>query len=260
MREEWLNVVAVMIMDLDSLQTPNISSDRKFRVSCDIPSRGAFASKQRVGECWHEVCSSDHVNEIYISPALNDPLQAFAVLMHELCHVVTGLDAGHGKGFAKVAHAIGLTGKMREATRSEETAAWAVGRIALLGDYPPRGTDREGGPHQEETGGALIEGLLPRMRLYVSHHPPPCGKGFAGLSGLRQTNGTGWLKSKRAGGGKFPPRSNRRKPLGGFRYLLCGEPPATPPETKNRQGGGAPRAPVMAGSPGWAKAARPSAR
>ena len=179
-REEWLNAAA-MIMHLGSLQTPNITTDRKFRVSCGLPSRGAFASKRRVGECWHEVCSSDHVNEIYISPTLDDPLQAFAVLMHELCHVIAGLDAGHGKGFSKVAHAIGLTGRMREATMSEETAAWAAGRIVLLGDYPHGALTGKEDPTRKKQGVRLLKASCPGCdytfritRLHAEKGLPAC--------------------------------------------------------------------------------------
>jgi hypothetical protein len=135
-RETWLNAAAEIIMGLGREEVPEMRTDRKYRVSCGLPSRGAFASKKRIGECWHETCTTDEINEIYISPVLSDPLQVFATLMHELCHVVAGLEAKHGKGFARVARAIGLTGKMSATVLDEETTAWALRKIEALGDYP----------------------------------------------------------------------------------------------------------------------------
>lgn len=135
-REEWLDAAAELIMRLGDEEVPQMRTQRKFRVSCGLPSRGAFSSKRRTGECWHEVCTSDHVNEIYISPTLDDPLEVFAVLMHELCHVVAGLEAKHGKEFARVARAIGLTGKMTASVLDADTVPWALKQIERLGEYP----------------------------------------------------------------------------------------------------------------------------
>jgi hypothetical protein len=134
-REEWLTAAAEMIMELGH-EVPELQTERRYRVSCGLPSRGAFASKKRIGECWHETCTTDEINEIYISPTLSDPFDVFATLMHELCHVVAGLEARHGKGFARVARAIGLTGRMSATTLGEETAAWARRKIEVLGEYP----------------------------------------------------------------------------------------------------------------------------
>lgn len=96
-----LEAEAQLIMKLGEEEIPEMRTQPQFRVSYGLPSRGAFTSKRRIGECWHEVCTSDHVHEIYIIPTLEEPLEVFAVLMHDLCHVVAGLEAKHGREFAR---------------------------------------------------------------------------------------------------------------------------------------------------------------
>ena len=76
----------------------------KIRVSVGFP--GGGNRRERIGECWTAGVSDD-VPTIFISPTLEDSTRILGVLVHELCHTVA--PHGHGRGFAKIASAVGLT-------------------------------------------------------------------------------------------------------------------------------------------------------
>lgn len=136
-REEWLNAAVNHILAIGQEEIPEFRTDRKIRVSCGLPSKGAFSSKRRIGECWHEDCTTDGYNEIYVSPTLCNPGEVFATLLHEVCHVVAGLEAGHGKAFKRIASKVGLVGKMTATRMDEEAEAWAAKIVDRhLGTYP----------------------------------------------------------------------------------------------------------------------------
>ena len=110
------------------------------RVTCGWPSTGALAKKnRRIGECWSDTASDGKVFEIFITPALADPVRVLDILTHELVHATVGLAAKHGKLFKRCALAVGLEGKMR-ATVAGEALSKTLGGIA-------RGLDAY--PHQE---------------------------------------------------------------------------------------------------------------
>ncbi len=63
-------------------------------------------------------------------------VEILAVLAHEVCHSIAGIDAGHKKPFKRIAMAVGLEGKMRSTVaglRFKNYAAVIIGRIGL---YP----------------------------------------------------------------------------------------------------------------------------
>lgn len=133
-REQWLGAAAQMIMQRDVMAT-----DRRYRVSCGLPSTRAFSAKNKaIGQCWHEACTEDSVNEVYVSPTIDDAVQVFGTLTHELCHVVAGLEAKHGLDFKKVAQGVGLAGKMTATYVGDEMLPWVEECIAELGPYPHR--------------------------------------------------------------------------------------------------------------------------
>jgi hypothetical protein len=104
---------------------------------------------------------------------LSDPLDVFATLMHELCHVVAGLEAKHSKGFARVARAIGLTGKMSATTLNEETAAWALRKIETLGEYPHGSLSGRSDPTKKKQSTRMHKASCPEcdytFRIAKSH-------------------------------------------------------------------------------------------
>lgn len=110
-REEWLLAAIEKlrpVFDREGSPLPE-----KIRVSVGFP--GGGNRKQRIGECWINGVSDD-VPTIFISPTLDDTTRILGVLTHELCHTVA---PGHGRPFAKIASAVGLTAPWAATGESE---------------------------------------------------------------------------------------------------------------------------------------------
>jgi len=77
---------------------------RRWRVSWGWPSQPAVArTAQRIGECWYFEHSTDRQShKVFISPALQDPIEVLQTLAHELIHVAAGPNVGHKGQFVKV--------------------------------------------------------------------------------------------------------------------------------------------------------------
>ena len=84
------------------------------RVSCAFP-RGSGRSAV-VGQCWGTSCSTDGVNEIFITPKYDKAIDILDTLTHELVHAVDNCEHKHGPEFKKIALSIGLEGKMIHAS------------------------------------------------------------------------------------------------------------------------------------------------
>lgn len=109
----------------------------KVRVSCGWPNRGGTSQTKRViGQCWAQEASSDGVNEIFISPYLEDVNTVLATLVHEVVHAVVGLAEKHNKVFGKCARAMGLDGKLTATCAGEELLEIQKGWAKVLGKYP----------------------------------------------------------------------------------------------------------------------------
>ncbi|MEY4001392.1 MAG: hypothetical protein RI968_510 [Pseudomonadota bacterium] len=134
-REAWLLFAVNALAPLftaKGYQVPRV------RVSCAIPSTSRRGSA--VGQCWSSKSSDDGVNEIFISPVHADPIEVLDTLTHELVHAVDDCAHRHGKEFKKIAHDIGLEGKMIHASAGpalrQKLAAIAVDLTATVGPYP----------------------------------------------------------------------------------------------------------------------------
>ena len=92
------------------------------RVSCSLPSRKAFASRKRtIGQCYPRSCSAANVNEVFVSPTIDDSIQVLGTLVHELVHAIDDCKHGHRKEFVKIARAVGLQGKPTQCTAKPDT-------------------------------------------------------------------------------------------------------------------------------------------
>lgn len=109
----------------------------KVRVSCGFPSKNAFgARRQRIGECWSDSASKGKIFEIFISPVLSDPAKVLDVLAHEMVHATVGIACGHKGAFKSTALAIGLQGKMTQATAGPELLKRIEKVSKELGAFP----------------------------------------------------------------------------------------------------------------------------
>ncbi len=130
-REQWLNAAALLVRPLFDEQGAN--DYPRFRVSCGWPKGGRGKT---IGQAWHPESSGDGTSEIFISPALDEPVRVLDILIHELIHATVGNDAGHRGPFRKLAKAIGLEGKMTATVAGEELATKLLALTGNLGPYP----------------------------------------------------------------------------------------------------------------------------
>src|SRR5690606_29871434 len=98
-----------------------------------------YAKRQRkgsIGVCYNSAASEDGVHQLFMSPELDDPSRVLDVLLHELIHAWDDCKSGHKGEFARVAKALGLTGKMTATVASDELKVRLQDVLGKLGDYP----------------------------------------------------------------------------------------------------------------------------
>jgi hypothetical protein len=106
----------------------------EIRVSVGWPKA---ARDKTIGQCFVSETAEDKSSNIFISPALDDPLEVLATLTHEMVHAVDDCKSGHGKGFAVIARDVGLTGKMTATVATEELKyEYLVPLSEELGEFP----------------------------------------------------------------------------------------------------------------------------
>lgn len=131
-REDWLN--AFIDASRPVFEKANAPLPLNVRVAVGFTSRGLKGA--RIGECWSDSASEDGHFEIFIKPTINDVARVCDVLTHELIHAATGIQAGHGQAFKRVALALGLSGKMSATVASADWYTWALPIIEALGPMP----------------------------------------------------------------------------------------------------------------------------
>ena len=145
-REQWLQRATDMIrIDMASLGVaiPNV------QVSCSWP--GGGDSQKRIGECWPRVASKAGVNEIFVSPRIEDPAKVLGILAHELAHAVDDCKNGHAAGFTTICAQMNLIGKPTQAMPHEAvTEAWAAVMTAMHGPYPHQTLDKSQSPVKKQ--------------------------------------------------------------------------------------------------------------
>jgi len=130
-REAWLTDVAHAVEPLfDGFAVA------PYRVTCGWPASGGLTGRV-LGECHGVKSSAGGVHELFISPRLDKPLEVAGVLVHEMAHVVAGVDARHGAGFLRICGHVGLTkGKPRSRMPGTALDAHLSKIIEAHGVYP----------------------------------------------------------------------------------------------------------------------------
>lgn len=85
--------------------------------------------------------STEGVNEVFISPTLDDAPRVLDVLLHELVHVALNNEDGHKARFKDCATLLGLEGPMTATTAGIVLAAEMVALADSLGEYPHKSMD-----------------------------------------------------------------------------------------------------------------------
>lgn len=143
-REAWLHAVALRLWPL--IEVHGAKRPPSWRVSCGWPSKSALrrasAKSRRIGEAWH-AGSEDGTREVFISPALDNPVTVADVLLHELIHAGLPGDVGHRAPFSTIAKAAGLEGKPTSTYAGEQLAAELKTITSEVGRYPHARLDSE---------------------------------------------------------------------------------------------------------------------
>jgi hypothetical protein len=145
-RETWLNNAIVALRPL--FEAKGIDAPADVKVSCSFP--GGGSPNKRIGEAWPRSRSKAGVNEIFISPTLDDKTRVLDVLVHEMCHVADDCKSGHRGAFAKAARAIGLVGPLTATTAGDELKAHL--EALPLGAYPHEGLLMGKGKRSDRSG------------------------------------------------------------------------------------------------------------
>lgn len=130
-REEYLIKATTelgYLFDRYDLELPPVA------VSCSWP--GGGSPNKRIGECWPRSRSAAGINEIFISPAIEDGVGALEILAHELIHAVDDCEHGHKGPFVAMMKKIGLEGKPTATHAGERLHEELTEIVELLGEYP----------------------------------------------------------------------------------------------------------------------------
>lgn len=137
-REEWLQAAVSEFAEYIGAETGK--DVPRVRVGVGFPSAGLRGNS--LAECWTPSASGDGTHEIFIRadrmPDAEQRQSILDTLLHEVCHAVAGIPAGHGPDFKAVATAVGLEGKMT-ATLPSDTLREALQdwtQYGSLGAYP----------------------------------------------------------------------------------------------------------------------------
>jgi hypothetical protein len=130
----------------------------KYRVTCGFPSKSALARKaRRIGECWTVAASTDGVNEVFISPLLDDPVEVAQVLVHEMIHVADNCEHGHKGPFVVAMKALGLEGKPTATEAGDLFRAAIKPVLKTVGKYPHKRMDPTVGAKKQSTRMVKVE-------------------------------------------------------------------------------------------------------
>lgn len=150
-REEWLVAATAALAPIFAEAGETLPA---VRVSVGWPG-GRGKKGNVIGQCWATSASSDSVAQLFVSPVLVEATRVLDVLAHELVHAVDDCKSGHKGAFARIAKAIGLTGKMTATEASDELKARLDEIAAELGDYPHAaiapGAEGADGPKKQGT-------------------------------------------------------------------------------------------------------------
>lgn len=152
-REEWLNK-AIVVLDETFFKIETMSFKTPLRVSV-----GWCSGKKAIGECWSHEVSSDNTTEMFISPALDNPIEVLATLLHEMIHAHLGNGKGHGKEFKTIVKKFGLAGRVTATYAEIGSPIYSqLNLIAQqLGEFPHKKINRT---HKTKGGGEKKDGWV----------------------------------------------------------------------------------------------------
>jgi len=139
-REEWLYRAAGIFKE-ELFAPVGVKLPSNIRIGVGFPKGRGGKGQHAIGQCWTHERSRDKTFEIFIHPELDNPLRVADVLIHELCHVGAGIDAGHGSQFRRIAKEVGLAGKMTATVAGEMLLERLPKLLKPLPKYPHASLD-----------------------------------------------------------------------------------------------------------------------
>lgn len=134
-REQWLNDVGEHILYeiLDPIEP--LRGDLKVNYSVG-PIPGKSLETDIIGVCMPSSMSSDLINEIYVTPMIDDSLLVATVLVHELIHAMDDCKSQHRGWFVRIAKAAGLIAPYACAKAGPELTERLNDLIKVYGPIP----------------------------------------------------------------------------------------------------------------------------
>lgn len=175
-RETWLLAAVDLLRPIFLAKHHVIPSD--VMVSCGFASTGTRS--HHIGQCWSRQSSTNDKNQIFISPALHEPVEVLDTLVHELVHAVDDCKHKHGKEFKKIALSLGMKGPMRSADAGPELKEKLTQLAKQLGVYPHGKLQVT---HHKAVSRARARAKcpecgfqVPMYRKFLAYGPPLCPK------------------------------------------------------------------------------------
>ena len=133
-REEWLNVASILLLD-ELGGVCSIRADLDVKISVGFAPNTKTNSRVR-GVCFSRAASESRLNEIYISPVINDTLDVLAVLLHELIHAIDDCVSGHQGEFSKRSRAMGFLPPLTSSRPNAQLLEKLQAVKTAIGDFP----------------------------------------------------------------------------------------------------------------------------
>jgi hypothetical protein len=175
-RESWLLAAIDLLRPVFLSKNHVIPTD--VMVSCGFASTGTRS--HHIGQCWSKRSSTNGQNQIFISPALHEPVEVLDTLVHELVHAVDDCEHKHGKEFKKIALSLGMNGPMRSAGAGPELKEKLKDLAQKLGTYPHGKLQVA---HRKAVSRARARAKcpecgfqVPMYRKFLAYGPPLCPK------------------------------------------------------------------------------------
>lgn len=145
-REAWLLSAVDILRTL--LKQNGARVPERIAVSVGFPGTNA---RKRVGECWVASATAGGINQMFISPLKDDPIEVLGILVHELIHAADNCASGHTGFFSQVAKSVGLIGKMTATQVGEDLAVVLKDIADELGPYPHIKLNMGQSTHKKQT-------------------------------------------------------------------------------------------------------------
>jgi hypothetical protein len=139
-RETWLEAGIILIIDQVFEDLGQVDPAEfaviPYRVACGFPVGSRGGKTVALGQTFNREISGDDTSEVVINAVMDDPIDVLPVLVHEMVHVLCGIECGHRGEFARIARAVGLEGPLTATVAGSKLLPVLETIAAELGQYP----------------------------------------------------------------------------------------------------------------------------